>query len=300
VTVNAVVVGSLNADLITTVDRIPLVGETRQALGVRRGAGGKGANQAVALARLGASVTMVGCVGDDEDGRTLVAGLTTAGVATGYLSVTPAAPTGLALVMVDRAGDNAIVIIPGANGALADIPAAAFGRVDVVVAQQEIPLPAVRAALLLGAPALRVLNAAPARTIPADVLTLVDVLVVNESEARELGGDADPGAAARALRARGVGTVVVTLGAAGALLVDADGAVHASGFNVRTVDTTGAGDCFVAALALALADHQPPVAALRFANAAAALAVTRPGAQAAVPTREEVESFLATSSSASV
>ncbi len=291
-TVTAVVVGSLNTDLVTTIDRIPLVGETRTARGVRRGAGGKGANQAVALARLGAAVSMVGCVGDDADGRTLTAGLSAANIGLGHVRAVAGVPTGMAVVMVEEGGDNAIVVVPGANSSLgeADIIAAAsvLAQVDVVLTQLETPLAAVAAALRRAPGALRVLNAAPALPVPDDVLALVDVLIVNESEASELGGRANPAVAATALRRRGAGTVVVTLGAEGSLLSGADGVVRVPAPVAPVVDTTGAGDCFVAALCIALAEHRPAVDALRFANAAGALAVTRPGTQKAMPTRAEI------------
>jgi ribokinase len=297
--VAAVVVGSLNLDLVTEVRRIPLVGETRPATAVRRSAGGKGANQAVALARLGAAVDMVGHIGDDAEGQTLLAQLTKAGVSARHVAVTPQVPTGLAIVMVDAHGDNAIVVVPGANAALGPASvhaaAAAFAGCDLVLAQLETPLSAVDAALRLGgeAGALRILNAAPALPLPDQLLRLVDVLIVNEHEAVEIAGRADVETAAAVLSSRGPATVVVTLGADGALMRRDDVQLMEAGFPVRPSDTTGAGDCFVAALAISLALERPAAESLRFANAAAAVAVTRHGAQDAMPTREEVEAFLA-------
>jgi ribokinase len=297
------VVGSLNADLVAEVPRIPLVGETRQATALRRSAGGKGANQAVALARLGATVEMVGHVGDDDEGRALRSELVAAGAAAGHVTTVPREPTGLAIVLVDADGDNAIVVVPGANAAMgpASVEAAedAFAGCDLVLAQLETPLPAVADTVRRGAAAgaLVVLNAAPALPLPDDVLGHVDVLVVNEHEAVEIAGETSVEAAAAALRRRGAGTVVVTLGAAGALL-HGDERLTAGGFDVQAVDTTGAGDCFVAALAVALAEKRTAADALRFANAAAALAVTRLGAQPAMPTRDDVEAFLDAGSSA--
>ncbi|MBM0240041.1 ribokinase [Micromonospora sp. ATA32] len=297
--VRAVVVGSLNADLVTEVPRIPRVGHTLQATAVRRSAGGKGANQAVALARLGATVDMVGAVGNDADGRRMLDELAEAGVSTLHVAVDADEPTGLALVMVDADGDNAIVVVPGANvsvdQALVSAGGGAIDGCEVLLAQLEIPLPAVEAALRSGAAcgALVVLNAAPARPLPDELLALVDVLVVNEHEARELSGRTDVEAAAVQLCGRGAAQVVVTLGADGALMLSGDERVTAAGFPVRPVDTTGAGDCFVAALTVALAARRPPADALRFANAAAAVAVTRQGTQSAMPSRDEVEAFLA-------
>lgn len=296
----AVVVGSLNADLVTEVPRIPLPGQTLRASGLRRFTGGKGANQAVALARLGASVEMVGAVGDDAEGRAVRAELSRAGVSTRHVAVRPEAATGLAVVMVDEAGDNAIVVVPGANGqlvpgALPAASAAPLADADVLLTQLETPLPTVRSALRGGVDAgmLTVLNAAPAQPLPDELLSLVDILVVNEHEVRELSGCAEPVAGARRLREHGAGVVVVTLGPAGAILTDSDESVTVEGFSVSPVDTTGAGDCFVGALALALAQRWPPVAAMHFANAAAAVSVTRVGAQSAMPTRDEVVKFLA-------
>jgi ribokinase len=296
--VRAVVVGSLNADLVTEVPRIPLVGETRQATGLRRTTGGKGANQAVALARLGATVDMVGRVGADAEGAALLAHLAGAGVSVRHVATAVGESTGLAIVMVDARGDNAIVVVPGANGTLAaeSVPAArgAFTGCDVVVAQLEIPLSTVDAAMRAGAAAgaLVVLNAAPARPLPDDLLGAVDVLVVNEHEATEIADLVDVRAAATELCRRGPRAVVVTLGADGALMLAGDAHVKAGGFAVRPVDTSGAGDCFVAALAVALCERRPAADALRFANAAAAVAVTRPGTQVAMPTRAEVDGFL--------
>lgn len=300
----AVVVGSLNADLVTEVPRIPLVGETRQSTALRRSAGGKGANQAVALARLGAMVDMVGRVGDDAEGRALLAKLAEAGVSARHVAVVPGEPTGLAIVMVDADGDNAIVVVPGANATMgpASVLAAraAFTGCDLVLAQLETPLSAVDAALRRGAEsgALVVLNAAPARPLPDELLALVDVLVVNEHEALEMAGCRDIEAAATTLQRRGASAVVVTLGAEGALMRRGDERLRAAGFPVRPSDTTGAGDCFVAALAVALAQQRPPAESLRFANGAAAVAVTRHGAQDAMPTRDEVEQFLGARSTA--
>jgi ribokinase len=293
------VVGSLNADLVTEVPRIPLVGETRQATGLRRSAGGKGANQAVALARLGATVEMIGQVGDDPEGRTLLGHLSREGVSARYVATVATESTGLAVVMVDKRGDNAIVVVPGANGTLAaeslQAAQAAFAACDLVLAQLETPLSTVDAAVRLGAAAgaLVVLNAAPALPLSDDLLGLVDVLVVNEHEATEIAGLVDVDDAAVRLHSRGARTVVVTLGAHGALIVSGDDPIRVGGFTVAPVDTSGAGDCFVAALAVALCERRPPGDAVRFANAAAALAVTRPGTQIAMPTREEVDALLA-------
>jgi ribokinase len=217
-------------------------------------------------------------------------------VSTAHVTVDPDAPTGLAIVMLDADGDNAIVVVAGANATVSpsSVDTADFVGCDLVLAQLEVPLPAVTAALRRGASsgALTVLNAAPAMPLPDPLLGMVDVLVVNEHEAAEISGRSDVSAAATALLARGARAVVVTLGAAGALMLrDGDERLVVDGFPVRPVDTVGAGDCFVGALSVALAEKRPPADALRFANAAAAIAVTRPGAQDAMPTRAEVEAF---------
>ncbi|MDQ1654029.1 MAG: ribokinase [Cryptosporangiaceae bacterium] len=294
--IRAVVVGSLNADLVLDVARVPLAGETLPATASRRLAGGKGANQAVALARLGAEVSMAGHVGDDADGRFLLAGLAETGVSTRHVTVVPGSPTGLAMVMVGADGENAIVLLPGAN-AVPDpewVASVNFAGCDVVLAQLEIPLPAVEAALAAGsaAGALTVLNAAPALPVPGSLLALTGVLVVNEHEAVQLSGCATVDAAAAALQRRGARSVVVTLGAAGALYFGGGERLAVGGLPVRAVDTTGAGDCFAAALAAALASGRSADGALRYANAAAAIAVTRPGAQDAMPTASEVDAAL--------
>lgn len=290
----AVVVGSLNADLVLAVDAIPEPGMTIASTGVHRFPGGKGANQAVALARLGASVAMVGAVGDDDDGAFLRGVLRQEGVDVDRVRTVAGVPSGLAVITVDGRGENAIVVVAGANasvGADAIAPGDLAGA-DLVVLQLEIPIGGVLAAARHGraAGARIVLNAAPAVPMHPDLLHEVDALVVNASEARLLSGADDPIAAAAALRDAGPSVVVVTLGAGGAI-VDDGRCVRVAAFPADVVDTTGAGDCFTAGFAIGLADGLEAAAAARFAAAAAGLAVSRRGAQA-MPTRAEVESFL--------
>ncbi|WP_035796893.1 ribokinase [Kitasatospora mediocidica] len=307
-----VVVGSLNMDLSVTVPRLPAPGETVSGADVVRGAGGKGANQAVAAARLGARVRMVGLLGEDAFGVELRARLTAEGVDDSAVATLPGAASGLAMIVVQRDGENTITLSPGANGRL-DVralesltPGPLVGPGDTLLLQLEVPLRTVLAAAgaARAAGALTVLNAAP---LPgpgpstAELLRAVDVLVVNETEATGLLGpvaDADaaepdwPGRAER-LRELGPTTVVITLGAAGAIAVGPSGRHRQPAFPVEAVDTVGAGDAFCAQLSVALGTGRPLPEALRRACAAGALAATRPGAQDALPVRAEVDALLA-------
>lgn len=293
----AVVVGSLNMDLILGVPELPSRGQTLLCRSWDRSPGGKGANQAVALARLGARVEMVGAVGDDLDGAELAANLQSAGVVTRHVSVRPDGPTGLAVVHLTPDGDNAIVVVPGANASLGpgDVAAAAAGfhGADLLLLQLEVPPEAVLAAARAGREggALVVLNAAPARDLPADLLAAVEALVVNQGEAAALSGSDDPQDGATRLRDQGPRVVVVTLGGEGCIVVDDRGVVPLPAYPVEVTDTTGAGDCFAAAFGFGLAAGRSAVPAARFAAAAAALAVTRPGAQS-TPSAAEVAAFL--------
>ena len=266
------VVGSLNVDVVVRVPALPRPGETLLGTSVARLPGGKGANQAAALAALGVPAAMVGAVGHDADGALCLASLPGVDVS-GVRRV--AAPTGLALIQVDDAGENTIVVVPGAN-ALTEAPAV----VGDLLVQLEVPLDVV-AESVRRATGLVVLNAAPAAALPSDLLAQVDVLVVNEGEAALL--PADPPVR------RGV---VTTLGARGAVVTGADGsraAVPAPA--VAALDTVGAGDAFVGALVAALLDGHDLVEAARHGCAAGAIAVTRPGARSA-PTRDELRAAL--------
>ena len=297
-----VVVGSANTDMTARVARLPKPGETVLGTGFESLPGGKGANQAVAAARLGASVTFIACVGADGLGDDMVLGLEAEGINTRYVVRDPDAPTGVALITVDEAtGENVIVVASGANAKLSvglvDMAAALIREADVLVCQLESPLETVAAALKLARAAGRttILNPAPAQALPDEMLSLVSALTPNETEAALLAGDAalTPEAAARTLQARGVGQVAVTLGVAGVLLVSAGGATRIPGRAVaQAVDTTAAGDCFTGALAVALGEGKSLQEAAAFANAAAALSVTKSGAQPSLPSRFEVEEFL--------
>ena len=297
-----VVIGSANVDLVTRVERLPAPGETVLATGYAEHPGGKGANQAIAAARLGRAVSFVGVVGDDGHGAWLTEALIAEGVDVANLRRLPGVPTGRALVLVDDAAENSIVVVSGANAELrpddVDAASAALHGAAVAVAQLEIPLEAVRAA---GNAAGRfVLNPAPARPLDADLLDRVDVLVVNEGEfARvtgvEVGDDAE-GFADRVSQAGLRCAVVVTLGGRGAMVCEDGHVTVCPAPPVTVVDTTGAGDCFVGALADALARGRSLPEALHWAVAAASLSTQSLGATTAMPTSAEVEELLARSS----
>ena len=291
------VLGSLNMDISVTVPRLPEPGATVLGSAARFTPGGKGANQAVAAARLGASVRMAGCVGDDDFGRQLLAALGEEQVDTGGVRTVTGVPTGLAMISVDPAGENLITVAPGANHEVGagEVAAAASSPGDVLVICAEIPVPAIKTALAQasGAGARCVLNLAPAPPEAAAIVADgVDWLVVNETEAaavlgRKVEGLTDAVEAAAGLLAAGARHAVVTAGAHGAALAPSTGAEGApltiEAFGVEAVDTVGAGDTFVGALAVALAAGVPPAEAVRAAAAAGATAVTRHGAQAGMP-----------------
>ncbi|SCD82624.1 ribokinase [Streptomyces sp. BpilaLS-43] len=294
------VVGSANADLVVGVERRPAPGETVLGSDLVVHPGGKGANQAVAAARLGARTALLARVGDDAHGRLLRESQRAAGVDTGPVLV-GGAPTGVALITVDPSGDNSIVVSPGANARLTpgDIRAAGplFAAARVVSVQLEIPLETVAETARALAPGTRlVLNPSPPAPLPADVLAACDPLVVNEHEARYILGilGQEAGSApeewADTLLAHGPRSVVVTLGAEGALIADSRGGgpVHVPSPEVDAVDTTGAGDAFTAALAWRLGLGEELAEAAAFAVRVGAAAVTRQGAQASFPTAQEV------------
>ncbi|MFE9449252.1 ribokinase [Streptomyces sp. NPDC006739] len=293
------VVGSANADLVIDVERRPGAGETVLGGDLAVHPGGKGANQAVAAARLGAGTALLARVGDDGHGRLLLDSLRASGVDTVGVLV-GGAPTGVALITVDPSGDNSIVVSPGANGRLtpADIRAASclFHASRVVSAQLEIPLETVVEVVRNLAEGSRfVLNPSPPRPLPSEVLAACDPLIVNEHEARVLLGEAcvseEPADWARLLLAKGPRSVVVTLGAQGALVCDDSGVTRIPSVRVDAVDTTGAGDAFTAALARQLGAGSPLPRAAAYAARVGAAAVTRRGAQESYPTQAEVEAL---------
>ena len=292
------VLGSLNMDISVTVPRLPEPGATVLGSPARFTPGGKGANQAVAAARLGAGVRMAGCVGDDDFGRRLLAALGEENIAADDVRTVPGVPTGLAMISVDPAGENLITVAPGANHEVGagEVAAAASSPGDVLVICAEIPVPAIRAALARARGARCILNLAPAPESPDEAAAIVadgvDWLVVNETEAaavlgRKVEGLTDAAEAAAGLVAAGARHAVVTAGAHGAALASSTGPEGApqtiEAFGVEAVDTVGAGDTFVGALAVALAAGVPPAEAVRAAAAAGATAATRHGAQAGMP-----------------
>ena len=299
-----VVAGSLNIDLVVKAPRAPEAGETIRGHDFKIVPGGKGANQAVAAARLGADVAMVGRVGGDAFGPVLINNMAAQGVNTEHITTDPDVSTGVAVIVVDDRGQNRIVISAGANGRVStnDIDRAGKPLLDAsyLILQFEIPLDVVDYAIDKATrQAVKViLNPAPASAVSGEFLRRADWVVPNETEATILTGvDVTdmPSAqrAAQQLHSYGVENVIITLGERGALLSTRDGATHVPTHAVQVVDTTAAGDAFIAGLAVALMRGFSPVEAVRYANCAGALKVTKFGAQPALPTVEEVDALYA-------
>ena len=294
-----VVVGSLNMDLVMRTPRVPVGGETLHGHEFSTLPGGKGANQAVACARLGARVAMIGQVGNDGFGTTLRDGLAADGIDVSAIPQNATVGTGVAMILVEDIGQNRIVLAAGANGALtaADIDAHA-GLIEgaaMLVLQLEVPMPVVQRAVEVahaaGVPVL--LNPGPAAPLPDSLWSQIDILVPNESEAALLSGVsvddvASAYAAARALRQRGVGIVLITLGASGVAVVDDSGEHHLPAHVVKAVDTTAAGDTFIGGLTAGLIEGMNLNDAIALGQRASALCVTRHGAQPSIPYRREI------------
>lgn len=319
-TQNILTVGSLNMDQVIQVARLPVMGETLLGTGsLRFVPGGKGANQAVAMARLDAPVTMAGRVGSDPFGAHLLQALRADQVDTSLVVVDEQEASGVALIFLAPEGDNAIVVVPGANMRMGEDQSqmqrifAVLADARALVLQLEIPLEIVKALISAGRQAgvPVVLNLAPAHMLPLEVLRQLEVLVVNETEASflrdELSGQAsispqiqsvdEASLLATALHEQGISNVVITLGRHGAVLAHRGQAGHTECFyqeppSVQVVDTTAAGDCFAGAFTVAMAEGQAPADALRFAVYASALKVTKLGAQSGLPARAEVEDLL--------
>ena len=305
------VAGSLNMDQIVRVPRIPALGETLLGAGsLKLVPGGKGANQAVAMARLGAPVAMAGRVGNDPFGERLLSSLRSDNVDTGLIVVDQEEASGVAFIFLAPDGNNAIVVAGGANMRVGQDSVQsstifeAIAQAQALVLQLEIPLETVilfiAAARKGGVPV--VLNLAPGQPLSKEVLRQLEVLIVNETEASLLSGQRvdsleDAHIVATVLHEQGIPKVVITLGSQGALLATSDGSgktriIYQSAPVVQVIDTTAAGDCFVGALTVALTEGQSPEDALRFAVYASALKVTKFGAQSGLPTRAEVDAFL--------
>lgn len=296
-----VVVGSFNADLVSYMQRMPRPGETVHGDSFMTGAGGKGSNQAVAAARLGADVTFIGRLGNDVFANLAYEIWNAEGVNSDYVVQDTDTATGVAPIFVDSAGENMIVVVLGANSRMkpSDIDAAR-GRIaaaDVLLAQLEINTDMVTYALQVAKEVgvTTILNPAPAAPIPRETIQLADYLTPNETELESLSGGpvSDVATAARSLMTRAEQTVVVTMGARGAQVVARDQTDTVPSFAVDALDTTGAGDAFNAALAVGTAEGKSLAEALRFANATAALCVTKAGAAGSAPYRAEVDALLA-------
>lgn len=299
-TKHLLVVGSINLDLVASAARIPAPGETILGSSFDVFNGGKGANQAVAIAKLGAPVTMLGALGDDLFTTRLLRGLADAGVETQAIQTVPG-PCGVALISRAANGDNSIIVVAGANGHVSpgyiDQHLALVQQAAMILVQLETPMDTVthlaEVAAQAGVPLM--LDPAPAAPLPKRLLASTTWLTPNETEAQVLLGvvNVDPPTAAERLLSMGVRNVALKLGAQGVFLAGRDCSAQAiPSFRVNAVDTTAAGDCFNAAFAVALTQGKPPAAAARYAAAAAAISVTRAGAQPSLPSAVEVEAFL--------
>lgn len=298
-----VVVGSSNTDMIVQVPRLPQTGETVLGGQFSMAPGGKGANQAVAAARAGGSVTLITRVGNDLFGRRAIEGYEQEGIDVSRISTDPKEATGVAFILVGSQGENTIAVAPGANLSMTPDTVlqaeAVIASANVLLVQLEIPLSVVRTAIEIASAAnVRViLNPAPAQTLDDTLLRHVSILTPNETEASLLTGiqvhdESSIDEAAHSLLARGVSTLIITLGSRGIYVASSDFNGFIEGFTVEAVDTTAAGDVFNGALAVALTQGWAPAQAYRFANAAAALSVTRLGAQPSAPTFAEIKTFL--------
>lgn len=296
-----VVLGSLNMDLSINVTRIPLPGETISGGSLAASAGGKGANQAAACARMGRQVAMVGCVGDDDFGKRLKSGLSSMGVDVTHVKEESVAATGTAMILVDAKGENCIVLSAGANRLVSidRVTRELIEKSKMLLLQLEIAPEIVYEAIEIAAAAKVpvLLNPAPAIALKPELYTKIDYLIPNETEASLLTGvkvvdlhTAEK--AANILISRGVKNVIITLGAEGALLATNQYKIHIPAFKISVVDTTGSGDAFIGGFASELAAGKTVESALRFAAAAGALAATKAGAQSSLPTREEIDLFV--------
>lgn len=306
-----IVVGSLNMDLVVTTARLPSAGETVAGYTFKTFGGGKGFNQAMAASRAGASTVMIGKLGQDDFGNELEAALQQENIIATHVTrcPDPKISTGIAVITVDRAGRNSIVVVPGTNFELnetdIDVAAQIFQKAKILLLQLEVPLTvcqhAAQIARQYGLKVMLTPAPVPATPLPATLLANLDWLILNETEVRQLAdlhcpplpSDLDETEVARQLlQTTGLASIIVTLGERGAVWVTSERTEFSPAFQVMTVDTTAAGDTFAGALAAALAQNSPPVAALRFANAAAALSVTLAGAATSIPAAPAIKAFL--------
>ncbi len=296
------VAGSLNMDLVVYTDQIPRPGETVLGKNFKQMPGGKGANQASAAAKLGADVRMIGCVGADSFGTQLKESLRNDGVDVKYVMTDQTAATGVAVIQVEKTGDNSITVAPGANYSIKEEDICRMKGViadsDVILLQLEIPMETVKAAVLAAKSEgkLVILNPAPAAALDEEILSHTDILTPNETELEVLSGHSTDSLenieeAGKILLKKGVRNLVVTLGARGALHMNQDGVAHYDAYRVTPVDTTAAGDSFNAALAVSLGQGKPMKEAIGFAIKVGAMTVTKEGAQPSLPLLEEVNRF---------
>ena len=298
------VIGSTNMDIIAMVDHLPVPGETVGNADLARAHGGKGANQAVAAARAGGKVTFITCIGEDDDGKKMHDSFREDGINTEQVSIIPEVPTGTALIFVDRKGENCIAVAPGANNylsnAIIDEAEALIKDTDLVLLQLEIPFETIQHICKLASRHKKriILNPAPARELDEDVLGSLEYLVLNETEAEIIAGqkvtDDNIEAVCRAIKDMGPEHIILTLGSRGSYVFDKKVQQYVESFTVEAVDSTAAGDTFCGAFAVSiLTRDQDIITAVRFANAAGALSVTRQGAQTSIPEVKEIEQFLA-------
>ncbi len=298
------VIGSTNMDIIAMVDHLPVPGETVGNADLARAHGGKGANQAVAAARAGGKVTFITCIGEDDDGKKMHDSFREDGINTEQVSIIPEVPTGTALIFVDRKGENCIAVAPGANNylsnAIIDEAEALIKDTDLVLLQLEIPFETIQHICKLASRHKKriILNPAPARELDEDVLGSLEYLVLNETEAEIIAGqkvtDDNIEAVCRAIKDMGPEHIILTLGSRGSYVFDKKVQQYVESFTVKAVDSTAAGDTFCGAFAVSiLSREQDIITAVRFANAAGALSVTRQGAQTSIPGVKEIEQFLA-------
>lgn len=300
---NLTVLGSINADHVISVPYFAKPGETLTGHSYHIAYGGKGANQAVAAARLGSKVSFIGCIGDDDIGKAMKTAFEKDGINTQPIKSVANEMTGIAMIQVAESGENSIVISAGANGHLDEAVVAEFqseiAQADCLLMQLETPLPAIIQAAKIAKEnnTQVVLNPAPAKELPDELLSLLDMITPNETEAEILTGvkvvdEESAKQAAQAFHQKGIEKVLITLGSKGVFVSESEQGEIVAGFRVNAVDTTAAGDTFNGALVTAMLEDKPLNEAIRFAHAAAAISVTRKGAQPSIPTRQETLDFL--------